>query len=159
MKSNNVPASVWRNPVHFAAFGFGAGAAKYAPGTFGTLAAVPLYLVMRDMAIGWYMMMTVLLFMLGVWLCERTSRDIGVHDHSGIVWDEIVGYLVTMAAAPRGWEWVVLGFLLFRLFDIWKPWPVKWCDRKIHGGLGIMVDDVVAALYAWLSSQLISFFW
>ncbi len=158
MKSNNVPASVWRNPVHFAAFGFGAGAAKYAPGTFGTLAAVPLYLVMRDMAIGWYLMMTVLLFMLGVWLCERTSRDIGVHDHSGIVWDEIVGYLVTMAAAPSGWEWVVLGFLLFRLFDIWKPWPVKWCDRKIHGGLGIMLDDVVAALYAWLSLQLISLF-
>lgn len=158
MKSNIVPASIWRNPIHFAAFGFGSGAAKYAPGTFGTLAAIPFYWLMQGLAIGWYVAITVILFLLGVWLCDRTARDIGVHDHGGIVWDEIVGYLVTMIAAPQGWLWIAVGFVLFRLFDIWKPWPVKWCDRKVDGGLGIMLDDVLAAGYAWLVLQAIFYF-
>jgi len=158
MKSNIVPASIWRNPIHFVAFGFGSGAAKYAPGTFGTLAAIPLYWLMQGLAIGWYVSITVILFLLGVWLCDRTASDIGVHDHGGIVWDEIVGYLVTMIAAPQGWLWMAVGFVLFRLFDIWKPWPVKWCDRKVDGGLGIMLDDVLAAGYAWLVLQTIFYF-
>ncbi len=158
MKSNQVPTSIWRNPIHFAAFGFGFGAAKYAPGTFGTLAAIPLYWLMQGLAIGWYVSIMVILFLLGVWLCDRTASDIGVHDHGGIVWDEIVGYLVTMIAAPEGWLWMAVGFVLFRLFDIWKPWPVKWCDRKVDGGLGIMLDDVLAAGYAWLVLQAIFYF-
>jgi phosphatidylglycerophosphatase A len=92
---------------------------------------------------------------LGIWICQASSRDLGVHDHPGIVWDEIVGYLITMATAPAGWLWVVLGFVLFRFFDILKPWPISWADKRVHGGLGIMLDDVLAAVYAWLVLHLI----
>jgi len=155
MKGNSVPASVWHNPVHFLAFGCGAGAARYAPGTWGTLAAIPLYYLLQEMPLFWYLGIILCLFLLGVWLCGRTARDIGVHDHAGIVWDEIVGYLLTMTAVPTGFLWVVAGFAAFRLFDIWKPWPVRWCDRRVSGGLGIMLDDVLAAVYAWGALQLV----
>jgi phosphatidylglycerophosphatase A len=95
-------------------------------------------------------------FAIGVWLCHGTARDLGLADHPGIVWDEIVGYLITMTAAPAGWTWIVLGFVLFRLFDIWKPWPISWLDRNIKGGLGIMLDDALAGTYACLVLQLIA---
>ncbi len=148
MKSgHSLPDSVWRNPVHFLAFGCGAGAAPLAPGTFGTLAAVPLYLFIADLHLPFYLALVTLLFVLGVWLCGETARDIGVHDHPGIVWDEVVGFLLAMTAAPPGWAWLVAGFLLFRLFDIWKPWPIRHLDRKLGGGVGIMLDDVIAGLY------------
>ena len=147
------PASVWRNPIHFLAFGLGSGAAPVAPGTFGTLAAVPFYLLLHQLALLPYLLTVSVLALLGVWLCHVTSRDLGVHDHGGIVWDEMVGYWLTMAAAPAGWLWLALGFALFRLFDIWKPWPIRWADRQIHGGLGIMFDDILAAAYAWLCLQ------
>jgi len=156
MKRNSVPASVWRNPIHFLAFGCGAGAAGYAPGTWGTLVAIPVYYLLQGMPLFWYLAIISCLFLLGVWLCERTARDIGVHDHAGIVWDEIVGYLLSMTAAPRGFLWVAVGFAAFRLFDIWKPWPVRWCDRRVGGGLGIMLDDILAAVYAWLLLQLVA---
>ena len=151
---NDVPASVWRNPWHFLAFGAGAGAMPVAPGTFGTLVAVPLYLLLAPLALPFYLAVVVAMLLLGIWLCHVTARDIGVHDHGGIVWDEIVGYLLTMAAAPAGWLWVIVGFILFRLFDIVKPWPVNLADRHVSGGFGIMLDDVIAALYAWLVLQL-----
>ncbi|HHH36516.1 MAG TPA: phosphatidylglycerophosphatase A [Gammaproteobacteria bacterium] len=150
MSRNQAPPSIWRNPVHFLAFGCGAGAAPWAPGTFGTLAAVPLYLLVRDLPLGIYLLLTGTLFAVGVWLCGSTARDIRVHDHPGIVWDEVVGFFLTMTAAPPGWHWLVGGFLLFRLFDVWKPWPVRLLDRRVGGGLGIMLDDAVAALYAAL---------
>ncbi len=153
MKRNAAPPSVWRNPVHFLAFGCGAGSVPVAPGTFGTLAALPLYALLQDMHLPTYMALIALLFAAGVWLCEVTARDLGVHDHPGIVWDEVVGYLLTMAAAPPGWPWMVVGFALFRLFDIWKPWPIRHYDRHLGGGLGIMVDDALAAVYAWLALQ------
>ena len=124
-----------------------------APGTFGTLAAVPFYLLLHQLALLPYLLTVSVLALLGVWLCHVTSRDLGVHDHGGIVWDEMVGYWLTMAAAPAGWLWLALGFALFRLFDIWKPWPIRWADRQIHGGLGIMFDDILAAAYAWLCLQ------
>ena len=82
---------------------------------------------------------------------------LGVHDHSGIVWDEFAGFFVTMIAAPAGWLWIFIGFTLFRLFDIWKPWPVSWLDKKVEGGLGIMVDDIVAGFYALICIQLIQY--
>ena len=94
-------------------------------------------------------------FALGVWICDRTARDLGVHDHPAIVWDEVIGYFVTMITAPPGWVWIVAGFALFRLFDILKPWPIRWIDRHVHGGVGIMLDDVLAGVFAWLSMQLI----
>lgn len=148
------PSSVWRNPIHFVAFGFGAGALKVAPGTCGTLVAIPLYILLQDVSLLMYICITVALFLLGIWMCQITTRDLGVHDHSGIVWDEIIGYLVTMTAAPVGaltdWMWIVLGFILFRLFDIWKPWPINLLDRHVKGGFGVMIDDVMAGVYAWL---------
>ncbi len=152
-KRKYAPASVWRNPVHFFAFGFGSGAAPFAPGTFGTLVAIPLYLLMAPLTLWIYLAIVVVMTMLGIWLCEVTSRDLGVHDHSGIVWDEIVGYLITMAAAPEGVEWIVVGFLLFRFFDILKPWPIGWIDKHVKGGWGIMVDDILAGIFSWLTLQ------
>jgi phosphatidylglycerophosphatase A len=150
---SKAPASVFRNPVHFLAFGFGSGAAPVAPGTFGTLAAVPLYLLLAQLPLALYLLVLVLAFALGIWLCERTSRDLGVHDHGGIVWDEFVGFWLTMVAAPEGWQWLLAGFLLFRLFDILKPFPINYLDRHVHGGLGIMLDDAVAGSFAWFVLQ------
>ena len=139
-----------RNPLHLLAFGFGSGLAPKAPGTFGTLVAVPLYLLMQGMTLPLYLGLVLAGTLLGFWICGRTSRDLGVHDHGGIVWDEIVGYLLTMAVAPPGWLWVLVGFLLFRFFDILKPWPIRWLDQKVAGGVGIMLDDLLAGVYAGL---------
>lgn len=152
------PSSVWRNPLHFIAFGFGSGAAPVAPGTFGTLAAVLCYLLLGALPLVNYLLLIAVSFVLGIYICGRTSNDVGVADHSGIVWDEFVGYFVTMILAPPGWLWIALGFVLFRLFDIWKPWPISWLDAKVHGGLGIMLDDLVAGFYALLVLQLIALF-
>ena len=149
------PASVWRNPVHFAAFGFGSGAAPVAPGTFGTAMAVLLYLLLPAMSPWVYALSVLISFVAGVWLCGTTARDIGVEDHGGIVWDEFVGYWITMFMAPAGWWWIVIGVLLFRLFDIVKPWPIRWLDRNVAGGLGVMIDDVLAGFMALLCLQLI----
>ncbi len=150
---NKAPASVWRNPIHFLAFGLGSGAAPKAPGTFGTLAAVPLWYLMAQTSLPIYLALTLAAFVIGIWLCGRTSRDLGVHDHGGIVWDEFVGYWITMIAVPVDWIWALLGFILFRLFDIWKPWPIRPVDRRVHGGLGIMLDDVLAGVFAALVLQ------
>ena len=148
MKKNKLPSSIWKDPVQLLACGLGTGAMPVAPGTFGTLLAVPLYWFMQPLSLVWYIGLTGLLFVLGIWLCGYTATKLGVHDHGGIVWDEVVGYLITMTFAPAGWEWIVLGFLLFRLFDIVKPWPIHWLDQHVSGGFGIMVDDVLAGVYA-----------
>jgi len=142
------------NPVHFLSLGFGSGLAPVAPGTFGTLAAVPLYLLAEPLSLTAYILLTVFMLLAGIALCSNTSRTLGVHDHGGIVWDEITGYFITMIAAPPGWIWMVTGFALFRLFDIWKPWPIGWLDQKISGGTGIMLDDVAAGIYALLVMQI-----
>ena len=147
------PASVFRNPVHFLAFGFGSGCAPKAPGTAGTLAAVPLYLLLGQLPWILYLAAVLLALLAGIWICGRTSRDLGVHDHGGIVWDEFVGYWLTMALAPQGWFWVCGGFLVFRFFDILKPFPIGWLDSKVGGGLGIMLDDVLAGIYGWFCLQ------
>ncbi len=145
---SKTPASIWRNPIHFLAFGFGSGAAPKAPGTFGTLAAIPLWLLFADLPILSYIAVIVVTSLVGIWLCGQTSKDLGVHDHGGIVWDEFVGLWITYIALPEGWLWVLFGFLLFRLFDIWKPWPIGWADSKVSGGLGIMLDDIFAGFMA-----------
>ena len=139
-----------KTPAGFVAFGFGSGLAPVAPGTFGTLAAIPWYLLMATLSWEWYLLLTVLAFFLGIYLCERASVDMGVHDHGGIVWDEFVGYWITMFLIPLTWYWVLLGFLLFRFFDVVKPFPIKWLDKKVKGGFGIMIDDVLAGLFAWV---------
>lgn len=152
------PRSIWRNPIHFAAFGFGSGAVPVAPGTFGTLMAVALYLLLPAMSWPLYVLFLLAMFALGVWLCGRTANDIGVHDHGGIVWDEFVGYWITMFLAPAGWVWIVVGFVLFRLFDIIKPWPISWLDRHVDGGLGVMIDDVLAGVMAFVCLQAGAYF-
>lgn len=144
---------VLRDPALLLAFGLGSGLAPAAPGTFGTVVGVGAYLLLQGLTLPVYAALTALLALAGVWLCGRAARVLGVHDHPGIVWDEIVGYLLTMLAAPPGWTWMLLGFVAFRLFDITKPWPCRWADRHVAGGLGIMLDDLIAGLYAWLVVQ------
>jgi phosphatidylglycerophosphatase A len=153
------PADVWRHPVHFLAFGFGSGLVPFAPGTMGTLVALPLFWFLQPLGTPAYVAALVVLFVVGIPLCERTTRALGVHDHPAIVWDEIVGYLLTMLLAPEGWGWVLVGFVLFRLFDIVKPFPIGWVDRRVRGGLGIMLDEVIAALFAWVSLQALATLW
>ena len=143
-----------RHPAQFLAFGFGSGLAPKAPGTFGTLAAVPLYLLIADWPLLQYTVFIVLASALGIWVCDVASRQLRVHDHPGIVWDEFVGYWITMWAVPSGWPWVVAGFVVFRVFDIIKPWPVSVLDKEVGGGLGIMVDDMLAGALACLTLHL-----
>ncbi len=137
-----------RSPYHWLAFGFGSGLLPKAPGTWGTLTAIPLYLLMADLPLAYYLSLTALLFLLGIPVCTRVGRELGVHDHSAIVWDEVVGFLLTMTALPKEWPWILAGFLAFRLFDILKPWPIGPVDQRVHGGLGVMADDLLAGLMA-----------
>jgi phosphatidylglycerophosphatase A len=140
-----------RHPAQLIAFGFGAGLAPFAPGTFGTLLAWP---------IGWFLsgvlpaplLLALIgaLFLLGVWACGVTGRRLGVHDHSGMVWDEVVAFLLVLAIVPRELAWQLGAFVAFRFFDIVKPPPIRWCERRWQGGFGVMFDDLVAAGYALL---------
>jgi len=139
-----------RRPVPLLAFGFGAGLAPKAPGTAGSLVALPIYYFAIALPALGYAALVALLFIAGIVICARAERALGVHDHPGIVWDEIVGLLATLFMAPPGWLWVAIGFGLFRLFDIWKPFPVSWINHRVGGGLGIMLDDLAAAVYAAL---------
>lgn len=147
---------VWQDPAYFIAFGFGSGLMPVAPGTWGTLAAMPVYLMLMNCHWSLYLTITVLAFVLGVWVSDKVGRDLGINDYKGIVWDEVVGYLLTMFLAPKGLFWMILGFILFRIFDIWKPQPIRYMDRKIHGGLGVMLDDALAAIPAGLILQLVA---
>lgn len=139
-----------RSWIHWFAFGFGTGTAPRAPGTMGTLAALVFVPVFAQFDWPWQIAWVLLTGALGIWLCDRTARDLGVHDHPGIVWDEFVGLWIVFIAVPLTWSNLVLGFLLFRFFDVLKPWPISWLDKRVKGGLGIMVDDVLAGLMALL---------
>lgn len=134
------------NPLHLLSLGFGSGLAPKAPGTFGTLAAIPLCWLLQ--LAGWpvYGMVTVLACVVGIWLCGYTARAMGEDDHPAIVWDEIAGFLIAMFAVPFTWYNVLIAFALFRFFDVVKPGPIGWCDRNLHGGSGIMADDILAGL-------------
>ncbi len=141
-----------RHPAHFIAFGGGVGLAPVAPGTFGTLAAVPLYWL----ADAWlnpleypveYLLLMAALFLLGVWACEVTGRAIGASDHGGMVWDEIVAFLLVLFFVPATLYWQASAFLVFRLFDIFKPPPIRYYERTFKNGFGVMLDDLVAAFY------------
>lgn len=136
------------NPIDLLALGFGSGLVPVGPGTAGTVVAIPVYLLLQPLDLVVYLAIVILAFIAGIGICAHTARRLGLHDHPAIVWDEIVGYLVTMTAAPGGWEWVIGGFVLFRIFDIAKPWPIHWLDRHVHGGLGVMLDDLLAGLFA-----------
>lgn len=139
---------VLSHPVHWFAFGFGTGLSPKAPGTVGSLPGLALAWLMLPYALPVQLAVAALLIISGIWICGESARRIGVHDHPGIVWDEIAGmYLVAFWLPPDIWLWA-LAFGLFRLFDIWKPWPISDLDHRMSGGLGIMLDDLVAALYA-----------
>jgi phosphatidylglycerophosphatase A len=138
---------VLRDPWSWPAFGFGLGLIPFAPGTWGSLPGIALWwFTPKDI----YSQCTIaaLCFVAGIWFCGVSARRIGVHDHGGIVWDEIVGMYVTLMVIPAEPVWVLGAFVLFRIADIWKPWPIRDLDHRLHGGLGIMLDDIVAALYA-----------
>ncbi len=148
-----------RNPLHLLSLGFGSGLSPHAPGTMGTLVAVPLYLMLSRLELIAYLIAIASGFILGIYVCNYTSKALGVHDHSGIVWDEIIGYWIAMIAVPAPtWQWILTGFVLFRFFDIVKPWPVNLADKHLPGGFGIMIDDVLAGLYAFACIQTFWFF-
>lgn len=145
------------HPVHCLALGFGSGLSPVAPGTCGTLVGIPLYLLLRDLYLPYYLAAITGLFLLGIYICGKTSGLLGSQDPGAIVWDEIVGYLCTMALAPRGWVWILAGFMLFRAFDILKPWPIAWLDQRVKGGFGIMLDDLAAGVFGLIGLQLIAY--
>lgn len=141
---------VFTNPLHFLSFGFGSGLMPKAPGTWGTVVAIPVWYGLSFLTLPYYLIATLALSIIGIGLCHYTAKKLGVHDHPGIVWDEICGYLIAMIAIPVTWQWALAGFILFRFFDILKPWPIKWLDKKVHGGFGIMVDDILAGAFAFI---------
>ena len=132
----------------FLAFGFGSGLSRFAPGTMGTIVAVPFVFLLKPLPLPVFLALLLSLFLLGVYVCGITARRLGKHDPGGIVWDEMVAYWLTVAFIPAQWPWLLAAFILFRLFDILKPWPIKQSETLFSGGLGIMVDDIIAALYA-----------
>ncbi|HEX4300770.1 MAG TPA: phosphatidylglycerophosphatase A [Gammaproteobacteria bacterium] len=157
--ANLTARQVFTHPVHLLAYGFGAGLSPKAPGTMGTLVAIPLYLLLlMYTSSGVYLAVLAVALAAGVFICGYTAKQMSIDDPKGVVWDEIVGYLITMLGLPLGWFWVIGGFLMFRLFDIWKPWPIRWVDRHIKGGIGIMLDDVIAAVFACVLLNLAAYF-
>jgi len=159
MKRNDLQGLKLSNPIHLAAVGFGSGLAKKAPGTFGTLAAVPFYYLFSFLSLDIYIAVLLVSSVLGFWICQITSRDMGVHDHGSIVWDEFVGYWITMVMVPFSVQWAIVGFVLFRFFDILKPFPISWLDKKVAGGFGIMIDDIVAGLFSAVVLQCLIHFY
>jgi phosphatidylglycerophosphatase A len=143
------------NPIQFLALGFGSGLAPKAPGTFGTLAAVPLYLLLTYLSPLSYALLVILMTLAGFYICGKAANDVGVHDHPAIVWDEFIGFFITMFMIPVSWQSILLGFVLFRLFDIVKPWPISFVDKKVAGGFVIMIDDVIAGFFALIIMHLI----
>jgi len=139
------------HPAYFFALGFGSGLAKKAPGTFGTLVGLPLFWLINSYTLATQLTLISLLFLLGIYFCDKTGKALGVSDHGGIVWDEIVAIMLVLTFTINQWQWWLAAFLLFRLFDIWKPFPIRQCDAKVKGGLGVMLDDLLAAIYAILS--------
>jgi phosphatidylglycerophosphatase A len=159
--TNEVPADargLLRHPAGWIGTGFGSGLFPRAPGTVGSLAALlPWWLFLRPLDPLWYLGVLVATFAVGVWSADWMIARTRIADPSVFVWDEFVGLWLALFLAPAGWAWAMGGFALFRLFDIWKPWPVRWADREVHGGLGAMLDDVLAGVYAFFILQGLTF--
>ena len=149
-------AQVFKDPVLLLAFGFGSGLSPRAPGTAGSVMALVIYyLLLQGLSPLVYLLVVLLATVAGIYLCDAASRKLGVHDHGGIVWDEFAGLWLALFALPAGLWWPLLGFALFRLFDIVKPFPISWLDKQVEGGLGIMIDDIVAGSFAFICLQLL----
>ena len=155
MNTDLIPRPSWRfllsRPAHLIAFGFGAGLVPVAPGTWGTLLAFPLYWLLQTRTDATeFLLAAAILFGLGVWACDATGRALGVADHGGMVWDETVAFLMVLFFTPAALPWQALAFLVFRLFDILKPPPIRLYDRTLKNGFGVMFDDLIAAFYTLL---------
>ena len=147
-----------KNPVHFLAIGFGSGLLKPAPGTWGTLAGLMLSIWLWNITQSnlFFIFLAVISFIVGCYLCQKTSNDLDVHDDGRIVWDEIVAIFLMFAFLPEyNWFTYILTFISFRIFDILKPYPIRYFDEKLESGLGIMVDDILAAIFALISLYII----
>lgn len=155
--SDSKPDFDLTQPIQFLALGFGSGLAPKAPGTFGTLAAIPVFLllIMLMPTPFFYAIAVIIMGLAGIYICGKAADDVGVHDHPAIVWDEFIGFFITMFMVPVSWQSLLVGFILFRVFDIFKPWPISFIDKKMTGGLGIMLDDVLAGIFALIIMQLI----
>ena len=147
-KNRKVYTHELKDPVVFVAMGLGSGLAPFAPGTAGTLLTVPLVYFLQQQTSLIYAAVTLFVLLTGPWVCAYAADKLKVHDHSGIVYDEVAGFLITMSIVPHGWTWMFAGFVLFRFFDAVKPWPISWFDQNIHGGTGIMLDDVIAGIFS-----------
>ncbi len=142
--------NIFRDPFLFVAFGFGSGLSPKAPGTMGTIVAIPLFILLSKLDVSAYVLIVTAAALFGIWVWGKASERLGVHDHGGIVWDEMVGYWITMIGMPVSLSSILLGFVLFRFLDIFKPWPISYIDRHVQGGLGVMLDDIVAGVFAWI---------
>jgi phosphatidylglycerophosphatase A len=142
------PQTIWRNPIHFIACGFGFGTCPLFPGTIGTLVAIPLILFLSHTPLWFYIATCVALFFIGIYVCDITNRDFGTDDHPAAVIDEIATFPIVMILVPITWYALLIGFVLFRFFDIVKPFPIRWVDKNIHGGFGVMLDDLLAAVFS-----------
>lgn len=158
-KNRKIQLHELKDPVVFIAMGLGSGLSPKAPGTAGTLMAVPLVYFLQQQTLLIYSIVTLFVLISGSWICGYAASKLKVHDHSGIVYDEVAGFLITMFMIPSGWELMVTGFILFRFFDAVKPWPISWLDKNVHGGIGIMLDDVLAGIISMLCLLLLQFWW
>ena len=149
---------VLTHPAGWIASGFGIGLSPRAPGTVGSLVALlPWWFLLQYQSVPVYLGVLLVAFVIGIWSGGWVIAKTGIEDPSVVVWDEFIGQWIALFLAPAGWPWMLGGFALFRLFDIWKPWPVSWADQKLHGGLGAMLDDVLAGVYACLVLQALAF--
>jgi phosphatidylglycerophosphatase A len=139
--------AIWKYPAHFLAYGFGTGLIPFAPGTFGSLIGVTLFWFMAPVGAASYGGLVVVMFVAGIFICGQTARDVGAIDPGFIVYDEIVGFLVAMYLLPRDLRWIAAGFVVYRIFDIWKPFPIHYVESHLGLGSGIMADDVIAGIY------------
>ena len=142
-----------KRPHQFFGLGFGLGLAPKAPGTFGTFAALPFIFITMHYPLWLQVVFAVVISIFGLWVCGKTADDLGVHDHPAIVWDEVAGFYITMIGAVISWQSLLVGFALFRFFDIVKPGPIGVLDKRLHGGLGIMADDVLAGIFSLICVQ------
>lgn len=146
-----------RHPLHWLTSGFGVGFLP-APGTFGTVLGVLLYLLLHQLSLGYYLAIIIVLNISGIFLCERMNRDLHTEDHPAAIWDEIVTFPIVMIGIPCNIYWILAGFLLFRFFDIVKPGPIGWLDRHVHGGIGVMIDDIAAAVVSLACLHVLALF-
>jgi phosphatidylglycerophosphatase A len=151
---------VFSHPAHFIAFGFGAGLSRFAPGTAGTLVGFPIYWLVAPYYSAWEMLALIgVLFAIGVWACGVAGRNLGISDHGGMCWDEIVAFLLILEVAPKDLYWQVAAFFLFRIFDVVKPSPIRELEKRMKGGFGVMFDDILAAGYTLLALAVVKRIW